>query len=202
MGGRALFLFDLDIDILIKNSIKLNENEHKYKHTEPRRNNPTTIMQYFSDKLQRRHAAKLEAKKDLERITPEGVLWGDIACYEPAEWDECKRIEARNAAARQARQDAPSCDKLEVSCDKHGMSLLDELTADEKLGPELLPNEVIVKRDTAQHLPFDFVKCRNCAFIAHTNPPSHFTEKDIGFCCSLCRIDGRHGGQCQKFTPV
>ncbi len=163
-------------------------------------------MQYFSDKLQRRHAAKLEAKIERDRIVPEGVLWGDIACYEPAEWDECKRVQERIAAARQAHQDAPSCDKLEDSCDKHEMSLLDEPASirqsAEKLGPELLPNEVIVKRDTAQHLPFDFVKCLNCAFIAHTNPPAHFTEKDIGFCCSLCRIDGRHGGQCQKFAYV
>jgi len=164
------------------------------------KDDPTTIMQYFSDKLQRRHAAKIKrqaaAKIERDRIVPKGVLWGDMVCYEPAEWEECKRIEARNAAARQARQDAPSCDKLEVSCDKHGMSLLDEL------GPKRQSDEVIVKRATAQHLPFDFVKCLNCAFIAHTNPPAHFTEKDIGFCCSLCRIDGRHGGQCQKFAHV
>jgi hypothetical protein len=177
------------------------------------KDDPTTIMQYFSDKLQRRHAAKIKrqaAKIERDRIVPKGVLWGDIVCYEPEEWDECKRVQERIAAARQARQDAPSCDKLEVSCDKHGMSLLDELgemkrqTADEKLGPEWTQptDEVIVKRATAQHLPFDFVKCLNCAFIAHTNPPAHFTEKDIGFCCSLCRIDGRHGGQCQKFAYV
>jgi len=64
-----------------------------------------------------------------------------------------------------------------------------------QLGPEWLP---IADEKQSQELPFDFVKCFNCSFGAHTNPPAHFTEKDVGFCCSRCRMDGRHGGQCQK----
>ena len=127
---------------------------------------------------------KPPSKFELELLKRVGALWGDIAY----ELDE-------------ARQDAPSCDKHDP-CDKHGMSLLVALGPIHVQvvikQPAVEMHERLPKRQPAQELPFDFVKCFNCPFAAHTNPPAHFTEEDVGFCCSRCRMDGRHGGQCQK----
>lgn len=48
--------------------------------------------------------------------------------------------------------------------------------------------------------PRSLCKCWNCSFYAHTAPPRHFGEEDIGFCCSWCRLSKgkKHGNHCQR----
>lgn len=44
------------------------------------------------------------------------------------------------------------------------------------------------------------VKCKNCKYIAHTNPPSHFISDFTGYCCLWCKLSNGsgHGNQCQR----
>ena len=144
-------------------------------------NKTITNMQYFGERANKLYAAKLERERaiylDAGIRLQNGALWGDLACFEPEEWEECRLIQLKTQAARAA------CKRAEAIAAVAAAAVAVQA-----------PDE----REPEQELPFAFVKCLNCDFGVHTNPPAHFTELDIGFCCSLCRINGRHGGQCQK----